>query len=306
LENFYDVLGVKKESSQDEIKKAYRKLAVEHHPDKGGNEETFKKISEAYDTLGDEEKRKQYDLGNNNPFGGFNGDPFSMFNDLFNNARQPKHRRAPDKIVDLNIGTVDSYLGKNVDINFSRKINCNSCNGQGGERVVCNTCNGTGTITQRMGNSFFSNIFQTPCNSCLGKGYNLKTICFSCAGEGKNNEFQTVNINLPHGISDGQMIKAKQMGDYSEGSFGDVLFKVNIIPQDGFEKVNNNLVCNYQMSLDDFNKDEIEIPHPAGVLNLKLPEEIDTTKPLRVKGKGFRNEGIGDFYVNMYVKHKRN
>ena len=305
MENFYEILGVTESATQDEIKKAYRKLAVEHHPDKGGNEETFKKISEAYDTLGDEDKRRQYDLGKTNPFGGFDGDPFSMFNDLFNNMAGPKQRRAPDKIVDLNIGTIDSFLGKNLDIQFNRKVNCNTCNGQGGDRNTCNTCNGSGRITQRVGNSFFSNILQTPCNSCQGKGYTLKNVCFSCAGEGKNNKFETININLPHGISDGQLIKASSMGDYYNGLFGDLILKVKIIPQDSFEKVNNDLIYNYQMSLDDFNKDMIDIPHPSGNLNIKLPEEIDTTKPLRVKGKGFRSEGIGDFYVNMYVKHKR-
>ena len=305
MENFYEILGVDKSSTQDEIKKAYRKLAVEHHPDKGGNEETFKKISQAYDTLGDEEKRRQYDLGESNPFGGFDSDPFSMFNDLFNNMSGPKQRRAPDKIVDLNIGTIDSFLGSTMDIQFSRKVNCNTCNGQGGDRITCNTCNGSGRITQRVGNSFFSNILQTTCNSCQGKGYSLKNVCFSCAGEGKNNKFETININLPHGISDGQLIKASSMGDYYNGLFGDLILKVKITPQDGFDKVNNDLVYNYQMSLDDFNKDTLDVPHPSGSLNIKLPEEIDTTKPLRVKGKGFRNEGIGDFYVNMYVKHKR-
>lgn len=305
MENFYEILGVDKSSTQDEIKKGYRKLAVEHHPDKGGNEETFKKISQAYDTLGDEEKRRQYDLGGSNPFGGFDSDPFSMFNDLFNNMAGPKQRRAPDKIVDLNIGTIDSFLGSTMDIQFSRKVNCNTCNGQGGDRITCNTCNGSGRITQRVGNSFFSNILQTTCNSCQGKGYGLKNVCFSCVGEGKNNKFETININLPHGITDGQMIKAKQMGDYHEGSFGDIIFKIKVNPQDGFDKVNNDLVYNYQMSLEDFNKDMIDVPHPSGNLNIKLPEEVDTTKPLRVKGKGFRNEGIGDFYVNMYVKHKR-
>jgi DnaJ-class molecular chaperone len=95
------------------------------------------------------------------------------------------------------------------------------------------------------------------------------------------------------------------MGDYHNGLFGDLILKVKITPQDGFDKVNNDLVYNYQMSLDDFNKDTLDVPHPSGSLNIKLPEEIDTTKPLRVKGKGFKNDGIGDFYVNMYVKHKR-
>lgn len=305
MENFYDVLGVSETSTQDEIKKAYRKKAVESHPDKGGDEEVFKKISEAYDVLGDETKRQQYDSNRNNPFGGFDGDPFNMFHDFFNNVKQNRPRKAPDKVVELNIGVLDSFNGKNVDINFNRKINCNTCGGQGGERVSCSKCGGSGRITHRVGNSFFSNIMQTPCDSCQGKGFNLKNVCYSCAGEGKNNEMKTININLPHGITDGQMIKAKQMGDYHEGGFGDIIFKIKVNPQDGFEKVNNDLVYNYQMSLEDFNKEYIEVNHPSGPLSVKLPEEVDTTKPLRVKGKGFRNEGIGDFYLKMFVRHKR-
>lgn len=305
MENFYQILDVPETATQEEIKKAYRKKAIESHPDKGGDEEVFKKISEAYDVLGNEGKRREYDNNKNNPFGGFDGDPFNMFHDFFNNVNQNKPRKAPDKVVELNIGTLDSYIGKNIDINYNRKINCNPCNGKGGERVTCSKCNGSGRLTQRIGNSFFSNIVQIACDACSGQGFSLKNVCFSCAGEGKNNEMKTININLPHGITDGQMIKAKQMGDYHEGSFGDIIFKIKVNPQDGFDKANNDLVYNYQMSLDDFNKDTIDVPHPSGNLNIKLPEEIDTTKPLRVKGKGFRNDGIGDFYVNMYVKHKR-
>lgn len=305
MENFYQVLGVSETASQDEIKKAYRKKAVESHPDKGGDEEVFKKISEAYDVLGDETKRQQYDNNRNNPFGGFDGDPFNMFHDFFNNVKQSRPRKAPDKVVELNIGVLDSFNGKNIDINFNRKINCNTCNGQGGERVSCSKCGGSGKITHRVGNSFFSNIMQTPCDACQGRGFNFKNVCYSCAGEGKNNEMKTININLPHGITDGQMIKAKQMGDYHEGSFGDIIFKIKINPQDGYEKINNDLILNYQMTLEDFNRDYLEVNHPSGPLSIKLPEEIDTTKPLRVKGKGFRNDGIGDFYLKMFVKHKR-
>ena len=305
MENFYDILGVNETATQDEIKKAYRKKAVESHPDKGGDEETFKKISEAYDTLGDEQKRKDYDMRNNNPFGDMGGDPFSSFNDFFSNMTSQRVRKAPDKIIDVQIGTVDSFLGKNIDIRFQRKNMCGSCNGQGGERVTCTTCNGTGRITQRVGNSFFSNIFQVTCNGCNGKGYNLKNVCYSCAGEGKNNEIQTINLNIPHGISDGQMIKASGYGDWHDGLFGDAIMKVQVVEQDGFEKLNDDLIYNYQMSLEDFDKDTLDIPHPSGNLNIKLPETIDTQKPLRIKGKGFRNEGMGDFYVKMFVKHKR-
>lgn len=305
METFYDILGVKDTDNHDEIKKAYRKKAIESHPDKGGDEEVFKKVSEAWDTLGDEQKRKDYDMKRTNPFGGFDGDPFSSFGDFFNNMNNTRVRKAPDKIIDVQLGVLDTLMAKNVDIRFQRKVNCKPCNGQGGERVTCTTCSGSGRITQRMGNSFFSNIFQVSCNQCNGKGFSLNNVCYSCAGEGKNNEIQTVNLNIPHGISDGQLIKAQGYGDFYEGVFGDAILKINVIAQNGFEKLNNDLIYNYQMSLEDFSKDMIDIPHPSGELSVKLPNEIDTTKPLRVKGKGFTNEGLGDLYVKMYVKHKR-
>ena len=112
MENYYEILGVNETATQEEIKKAYRKKAVEHHPDKGGDEAIFKKVSEAYDTLGDENKRAQYDNQRNNPFGNFaGGDPFDDFSSFFGNMNnQQRQRRAPDKIINVSVGVVDSYI----------------------------------------------------------------------------------------------------------------------------------------------------------------------------------------------------
>lgn len=304
MENYYKILGVSENATQDDIKKVYRKLAVEHHPDKGGDEETFKRISEAYDTLGNETKKAQYDGQKNNPFGGFGeGNPFDMFGDFFNNMQsQPRQRRAPDKLIDVIVGVVDSYVERPMSVNYSRKTSCDSCSGQGGERQTCGTCGGQGHIIQRVGNSFFANIVRTICVTCQGKGYSLINKCYICNGDGRKDEFKTVDFKLPHGITDGQFIRASQMGDYQEGIFGDIILKIKIVPQDGFEKLNDDLIYNYQMSLNDFNKDSIEVSHPKGLLNLQLPEEVDTNKPLRVKGKGFNGS---DFYIKLFVKHKR-
>jgi len=303
LENYYDILGVAETATQDEIKKAYRQKSKEHHPDKGGNEETFKKINEAYTTLGDDNKKVQYDNQRKNPFG---NNPFGdIFGDFFGGFGGQQVKRAPDKIINVQVGAVDSYLGKEINIFFNRKNNCQPCNGQGGTRNTCKKCNGSGFITQRVGNAFFSNIIQTHCNECNGKGYSLTNVCQSCLGEGRIDETKSVSVNLPKGISDGQLIKAGGMGDYSNGMFGDVIFKINIIPQAGFEKSGSDLVYNKFMSLDDFTKEKIQIPHPSGDLNLTLPDDIDTSKPLKVKGKGYQNEN-GDLYVRMYVRHRKN
>ena len=309
METYYNILGVNENATQEEIKKSYKKLAVQHHPDKGGNEETFKKISEAYDTLGDENKRRNYDNQKNNPFGDmggnpFNGDPFDVFNQMFGGmgGQQPRQRKAPDKIVDINVGVVDSFKAATKEIRFARKTNCNICDGKGGERLTCGTCNGEGFITKQVGNSFFSNIFRTPCGSCQGKGFNFKTVCNSCGGEGKKDEFQTINFKLPHGITDGQFIKAAGLGDYNDGIFGDVILRIHIQPQDGFEKNNDDLIYNLEMSLNDFNKETIDVPHPLGPIKINLPKEIDTSKPLRIKGKGFNG---AEFYIKLYVRHTR-
>lgn len=302
MENYYNILGVSESASQEEIKKAYRKKAIESHPDKGGNEEEFKKISEAYDTLGDENKRKNYDMSKNNPFSQMGGDPFDIFNEMFNSQNRPQ-RRAPDKVVEVSIGAVDSYLGKETEISFQRKGKCEPCNGQGGERVTCGSCGGSGFIVQRAGNSFFSNIIKTPCNHCHGKGYTFKTSCHVCNGEGTKIEFKSIKVNLPHGITDGQFIKAGQMGDFYEGMYGDTIFRIKVVDQNGFEKMNDDLIYNYELSVDDLNKETLDVPHPSGTINIKLPNEIDTRKPLRIKSKGYHG---ADFYIKLFLKHKRN
>jgi molecular chaperone DnaJ len=303
LENYYEILGVAENATQDEIKKSFREKSKIMHPDKGGNEEDFKKINEAYDTLGDPNKRQQYNNQKNNPFGNMGGgDPFDMFNQMFNQGFQ--QRKAPDKVIDLNVGVVDSYLGKNLTYDFIRKTNCNTCDGKGGERITCGTCNGTGVLTQRVGNSFFSNIIRTTCVSCSGRGFNFKETCGTCYGECRVDEQMSVNMNLPEGISDGQFIKAQGYGDFHNGMFGDVIFRINVSPQDGFEKNNGDLIYNKFLSLSDLNSEKITIPHPDGELSLNMPVDIDTSKPLRVRGKGFKNER-GDLYVNLFVRHTR-
>lgn len=301
MENYYEILGVSENATQDEIKKAFRNKSKVMHPDKGGNEEDFKKISEAYDTIGDENKRAQYDQQKNNPFGDMGGNPFDIFSQMFGGFSQ-RQRKVPDMVVEVEVGVIDSFLGKNIEVNFNRKTKCEPCNSKGGDRVVCNICKGTGQITQQVGNSFFSNIFRTNCNSCSGRGFNFSNVCNVCHGEGKNTENVKLNLNLPKGISDGQFIKAGGYGNFHDNMYGDAILKINIVPQNGFEKNGNDLIYNKFLSISDFSNDKISIPHPNGELNITFPNEIDTSKPLRVRGKGF--EG-GDLYINMFVKHSR-
>jgi molecular chaperone DnaJ len=302
-ENFYQVLGVDENATQDDIKKSYRKKAIEHHPDKGGNEETFKKISEAYDVLGNEDKRRQYDNQKNNPFGGFGGG--NPFDDFFNSGYQTRRRTVPDTVIDITVGALESYNASDKTITYSRKHGCNTCNGTGGDKKTCTKCNGGGYTTVTMGTGLFTQMFRQPCNDCRGEGQVFKTRCAVCNGSSTSSDLETIKIKLPHGVDDGQFFKMQGNGDYNNGMYGNLVIRVKMAPEGNFEKSGNDLVYNAYLTLEDLSNDNLEIPHPSGNISIKIPEDFDTSKPLRVKSKGFRGNGVGDLFVKLFVKFKR-
>lgn len=310
MEDFYKVLGVNENATQDEIKKTYRKLAVEHHPDKGGDEATFKKISEAYDTLGDPEKKSQYDNQRRNPFANAGFDPFgggmgfNPFGDMFGNMQHRQRKRAvPDKIVEVTVGAIESFLGGEKTITYTRNHKCGGCNGEGGEKNTCRTCNGEGFITQHIGTGLFTQILRQPCHSCGGKGFLYKTTCGTCHGNTTTSSMETINIKLPNGIDEGQFLKVQGKGDYKDGMYGNLVIKVKIQPEGNFEKSMEDLIYNAYFDLTTIKNDKVVIPHPLGEISIKLPEDFDTSKPLRVKGKGYHNRG--DLYIKLFVRFKR-
>jgi len=304
-ESYYNILGVSETATQDEIKKAYRKKAVEHHPDKGGDEQVFKKISEAYDTVGDENKRRQYDAQKNNPFGGgFN--PFEDFFSQFGGRQQRQQRpQVPDKVVNLDVTVIESYLGVDKTINYSRKHACNTCSGSGGDRNTCSKCNGQGFVTVRMGNGMFIQMMQQMCDLCGGQGSVLTKRCGTCNGQGTRSEMESVTFKLPHGSDNGQFYRMNELGDYHGGFYGNLVIKVNLVNSDNFEKMGNDLIYNVYLNLDDLNKNSVGVPHPDGEMRVNFPLVFDSSKPLRVKSKGFKNGGQGDLYVKLFVKFKR-
>jgi len=299
-ENFYQVLGVSENATQDEIKKAYRKMAKENHPDTGGDENKFKKISEAYETLCDEGKKQDYDYRRNNPFdGGFD----SFFNNMFNmNNRRP---RAHTTTITINIGVVESYRGGKKTINYQRNTMCEPCNGTGGDKVTCSTCKGKGSFVRQVNNGMFVQMVQVECPSCKGQGKIITNPCYQCQGSGQKKEVKNVDISLPHGIDNGQFLRLQGMGDFINGSFGDLVVKVNLVPENNFDRVNQHLIYNYFMNMEELKEGNLKIPHPDGDLSIKLPINVDTSKPLRVRGKGFKNERVGDLIVNQFLKFTR-
>ena len=300
--NYYDILGVQENADQETIKKAYRTLAKKHHPDKGGNDETFKKVSEAYDVLGDESKRQHYDNQKRNPFGDMGGG-FSPFGDMFNMfGGQQSRRGVPDKIIDIIVTVIDSYIGSDKEINYPRKHMCGGCNGSGGDRNHCNVCNGTGVIVQRMGNGMFVQMVQTQCNHCGGKGFTLTNTCNTCSGAGTTEKIDKIKIKLPHGVDDGQFIKVQGKGDFHNGIYGNLIIRIRITPVNNFEKFGDDLIYNKYFTLDELKGESFIIPHPNGDLSVKLPPVFDTSVPLRIKSKGFNG---GELYVKQHVKFTR-
>jgi molecular chaperone DnaJ len=313
MKNYYEILGIEENASQDEIKKRYRQLSKEFHPDiNPDGAERFKEIAEAYEHLGDEQKRQQYNNQKNNPFAGAGGGFEDLFSQMFGggnpfggggNPFQQRRPAAPSKIVKLKITPVESFLGVEKNINYIKETHCGNCNGSGGDQQVCNGCGGAGSKIKTFGTGFMVQQVRVGCETCGGKGYTLIHRCVLCGGKGTKSTPQEVKIKLPVGADDGQYLKLQGYGDFSNGVYGDIVVQIEIEPRDGFEKMNNDLIYNLFLNLDEIKNSTYRIPHPNGDLNTQAPKTFDTSKPLRLKGKGYNG---GDMYVKINVRFERN
>jgi molecular chaperone DnaJ len=307
MNNYYEILGVSKDATQDEIKKAYRKLSKQYHPDvnpEGG--EKFKEISVAYDTIGDETKRVQYDNKLNNPFGGSNGMSYEeMFNQMFGQQQNPFNQRgkaAPDKIIRVQVNPIESFNGVEKNIQYLKDNHCGVCNGSGGEQQSCNTCGGAGFQIKTFGTGFMVQQIRTACGTCAGRGYTLVHRCYSCDGKGVKPQTHEVKVKLPVGVDNGQFLKLASLGDFKNGEYGDLVIQIEMVNQDGYEKMNNDLIYNLFLDLEQIQQDKFTIPHPNGDLIMNALPIFDTSKPLRLRGKGYHG---GDMYVKLNVKFNR-
>ena len=254
--NYYEVLGVDKNATAADIKKKYKRLAVKYHPDKNQGdkeaEEKFKEISEAYNVLSDDEKRKKYDLEQSGGFSGF-GDWANFanhgFNDFFSgfNRQQPKEH-GNDINVNVNISLQDIYNGKNGKIKYTRHEPCHFCNGTGAENgnvKTCPTCNGIGMIsqTQMRGNAMFTT--RSICPTCHGRGSMAEKVCTHCNGQGLEANKATLEFKIPNEAFDGATMLMTGYGDLprsSNGTPGNLIVTFHIIPDDYYRVVNNTLI----------------------------------------------------------------
>ena len=305
MKDYYKILEVEENASDEDIKKSYRNLSKKYHPDvnpEGG--EKFKEIAEAYETLGNKEKRVQYDSSKNNPFAGTSFQ--DMFNQMFNNGNtnfgQRRRKQAPDKILRLKVSPVESYLGTEKLIQYMRDYGCNTCNGTGGEQQICGGCGGSGYQVKSFGTGFMAQQIRTACPTCAARGYTLIHKCVSCDGRGSKTIVNEVRVKLPIGCDNGQYLRLGNLGDFRNGEYGDLIVQIELEPKDGYEKMNDDLIYNLTVNLDEIQQEKFIIPHPDGKLSMDAPKIVDTSRPLRLRGKGYNG---GDMYVKINLRFER-
>jgi DnaJ family protein A protein 2 len=215
---YYETLGISKNASQDDIKKAYRKLAMKHHPDKGGDSETFKKISEAFAVLSDEQKKRNFDTyGKAEPeMQHSNNSPFDIFENLF--QRQTRRNNIPTA-CDYYVSLEDVFKGKTIRMNVTHDTACQPCNGQGTTKppITCETCRGVGYTQHQIQMGPMCQIIRQPCNMCNGQGkmHDPKYKCTVCNGSSIKKDTETVDLNIKPGMKNGSLVSLVGMGDYT-------------------------------------------------------------------------------------------
>jgi molecular chaperone DnaJ len=303
MKDYYKILEIEENATDDQIKKSYRTLSKKYHPDVNPEgAEKFKDIAEAYDILSNKEKRNAYLNSKNNPFA---DSPFAdMFNQMFNQQGRPQQRRkaAPDKIIKVQVSPFESYKGVEKTIQYLKENHCDGCNGRGGDQQSCTTCNGAGFQIKSFGTGFMVQQMRVACASCGGRGYTLVHRCFKCDGRGVKPATHEVKVKLPVGVDNGQFLKLENLGDFRNGEYGDLVVQIELVNKDGYEKLNDDLIYNLYLNLEELQQDKYVIPHPNGELSISAPKIFDTSRPLRLRNKGYNN---GDMYVKLNVKFER-
>jgi len=327
--DYYEVLGVDKASSSDQIKSAYRKQAVKYHPDKNKGdkaaEEKFKEASEAYHVLSNAERKQNYDNFGHAAFengaggrGGFGNFDFSSnFSDIFEDffgegfggggrrSRRSNHRGS-DLRYDLSITLEEAYSGKKQDIKFSTSEKCDTCKGSGSkpghDAGSCSMCGGHGQVRSSQG--FFT--VQQTCPQCSGSGEEITNPCASCGGQGKKQASKRLSVTIPKGVDDGTRIRLAGKGEAgSRGAGnGDLYLFINVYSHDLFKRSNENLFFECPISIANAALGtSIEIPTiDGGKAKIKIPSGTQSGKQFRLKGKGMpymRGSGNGDLYVQV-------
>ena len=340
-QDYYELLGISRTAAPEEIKKAYKKMAMKYHPDRNPGdkdaEEKFKKVNEAYEVLSDPEKRQIYDqYGEDGLKGGFGagadgvdlseifknanfGGGFSNLGDMFDNIFGGGRRRGrnmpqegTDLVSKIVISFKESYTGVSKEISFNRSSSCQFCNGSGAEkgssRKSCPTCKGSGQI--RSGNSFFS--ISQPCPTCHGEGTIIEKPCTHCHGTGFLKETKKLEVKVPAGIIDGMQIRESGEGNagINGGSRGDLYVEVRVKKDDLFVREGNDIFVEIPITYSQAALgDKIEVPTMDGTEERTLPAGTQPNTKMRLKEKGFSDvhgRGRGDLYAILKLEVPKN
>lgn len=325
--DYYEVLGVQKNSDEGEIKKAYRRVAMKNHPDRNpDNKEAeirFKEATEAYEVLSDKEKRDAYDRYGHagvDPNSGFSagGGGFGDFSDIFGDVfgdmfgsgrrRRGGPQRGADLRYNLRLNLEDAVKGVQKSIKIPTQVNCGDCGGSGARKgtrpQTCGSCNGAGQV--RMSQGFFQ--VQQTCSRCHGTGQVIAEPCGACYGRGRVEEQKTLSVKIPAGVDTGDRIRLSGEGEAgsSNGPAGDLYVQVHVQEHDIFHRDGKNLYCEVPITIVDAALGgELQVPTLDGRVNLKIPAETQTGKLFRLRGKGVatvRDSLPGDLMCRVIVE----
>lgn len=326
-QDYYELLGVSRNADEAAIKKAYRKLAMKHHPDRNAgdsaSEEKFKEIQKAYAVLSNQQKRAAYDQfghagvdasmgGGPGGFGGF-GDVFEdIFENIFTGGRrqqrQSRGQDGPDLQMNVQLTLEEAAQGKQIEISVPRHIGCKTCDGSGAKKGTtpkrCETCEGMGQVRIQQG--FFS--IQQTCPGCHGQGTVITEHCLDCQGQGRVRETKNLTVKIPAGVDNGDRVRLSGEGEAGihGGSSGDLYVQVAVKPHAIFERHEGDLHCEVPISfVTAALGGTIEVPTLEGRVTLKIPAETQTGKSLRLRGKGVksvRGYATGDLICKVVVE----
>jgi len=333
--DYYEILGVSKSASADELKKAYRRLAVQHHPDRGGDETKFKEINEAYEVLNDSSKRQRYDqfghagvgssaASDGSPFGGFGG-PGQEFHfdfgdlglgDIFGSffggqtAGGSRQNRGRDVETNVEISFEEAVFGTEVDLRLNLEDTCEHCKGTtvepGHELQTCDNCQGSGQITNVM-RTVFGNIQQAaPCPKCKGKGKIPEKICSVCSGKGTQRKNLTVKLKIPAGIDDGATIRLREHGEaIANGPKGDLYVLIRVKPHKKFTREGDLILSSEHIDMVDAALGtEIDVETVDGPVRMKVPAGTQSGSDFKLSGHGvphLKGSGRGAHIITVLV-----
>lgn len=343
-EDYYKVLGVDRNASDAEISKAYRRLAKKYHPDLNhapGAEKKYEQVNEAYEVLHNKQKRAQYDQfgsagvngqagfggAGGQQYGGFNSQGFGDFGDIFGDIfgqgfgghQQTADPTAPQKGQDLDytltIDFMDAIKGKKTQVSYTRSQTCPTCNGSGAARgthpVTCDKCHGTGVMTITQRSAFGMIQRQTTCDKCQGRGVIIEHPCPTCRGKGTLDRKNTIEVDIPAGIDNGQQLRYEGQGEAGKngGPYGDLYISYRIKPSKIFKRRGFNIYTTVPISFAQASLgDEIKVKTVHGDVDLRIPAGTQPNKKFTLRGKGvpyLRGNGNGDQVTTVDIKIPR-